>query len=67
MDHAEHTCSFCYTRQPEAAMGRSEAAAWTCLDTAACSARADTAGIYSQSENELQVSAMESRQGAVSR
>lgn len=61
----DHTCSFCYTRQPEAAMGRSEAAAWQCLDTAACSERAAASGIYSQSESELQIAATESRQGAI--
>ncbi len=53
------------TRMPADALARSEATAWQCLDITACSARADVAGLYSQSENELQVAAVESRQGAL--
>lgn len=65
MDTTTHVCSFCQTRLPAAALARSEATAWQCLDITACSARADAAGLYSQSESELQVAAMESRQGAL--
>lgn len=61
----EHTCSFCQQRMPAADLAHSEAAAWQCTDTAACSARADAAGLYSMDEREQEIASRESRQGAV--
>ena len=59
------TCSFCQARQPVTALARSEASGWTCLDTQSCSDRAQASDLYARSENELEIAALESRQGAL--
>ncbi len=59
------TCSYCQARQPVAALARSEAAGWQCLDTQSCSDRAQASDLYARSESELEVAARESRQGAL--
>lgn len=65
MSNGEHVCTYCQTRMPAADLAHSEAGGWQCLDITACSARADAAGLYAASESELEVSARESRQGAL--
>ena len=60
-------CTFCQTRMPAAALAHSEAGGWQCTDLASCSERAAKPGIYSQSENELQIASLEAHQGAVTR
>jgi len=58
-------CSYCQLRQPASALARTEASGWQCLDTQSCSDRAQASDLYARSENELEIAALESRQGAL--